>query len=116
MLKAVGYVEVSLDKVITGAHITGVHYDSVLNIDITARREVYPNGYDALDALDNYQKHEDYMNSGIASYLRTYVQGRVLEADSGRKYSVSDVKFDKRGLLEDSSTFVAYLEEVISES
>ena len=35
MLKAVGSVEVSLDKVITGVHVTGVHYDSVFQTDFT---------------------------------------------------------------------------------
>lgn len=116
MLKAVGSVEVSLDKVITGVHITGVHYDSVFNIDITARKVLFHEGYSALDALDNVEEAEQTIREGISEYLEEYLKGSTFQASTGDMYRVDDYKVDERGLLEDGSTFVAYLEEVISES
>lgn len=69
MLKALGSVEVSFDKVITGAHITGVHYDSVFHIDFTTRKVLFPEGYSALDALDNPEESEKTIREGIIRYL-----------------------------------------------
>lgn len=116
MLKAVGSVEVSFDKVITGAHITGVHYDSVFNIDITARKVLFPDGYSALDAMDNVEETEQTIREGIIEYLEEYLKGSTFQASTGNMYRVEDYKVDAHGLLEDGATFVVYLEELLSES
>ena len=116
MLKAVGSVEVSLDKVITGVHVTGVHYDSVFNIDITARKVLFPDGYSALDAMDNVEETEQTLREGITDYLEEYLKGSTFQASTGNMYRVEGYNVDELGLLEDGSTFVAYLEELLSES
>ncbi len=116
MLKAVGSLEVSFDKVITGAQIMGVHYDSIFNIDITARKVLFPDGYSALDALDNVEETEKTLREGVTSYLKEHVKGATFKASTGRTYRVEDYKVDAEGLLEDGSTFVVYLEELLSES
>lgn len=116
MLKAVGSVEVSLDKVITGVHVTGVHYDSVFNIDITARKVLFPDGYSSLDAMDNVEETEQTIREGITVYLEEYLKGSTFQASTDNMYRVKDYKVDERGLLEDGSTFAVYLEEILSES
>lgn len=116
MLKAVGSVEVSLDKVITGVHVTGVHYDSIFNIDITAREVLFPEGYSALDALENVEEVENTLREGITGYLEEYLKGSTFQASTGNMYRVEGYKVDAHSLLEDSSTFVVYLEELLSES
>lgn len=75
MLKAVGSVEVSFDKVITGVHVTGVHYASVFQTDFTDRKVLFPEGYSALDALDNPEESEKTLREGITGYLDEYLKG-----------------------------------------
>lgn len=116
MLKAVGSVEVSLDKVITGVHVTGVHYDSVFQTDFTARKVLFPEGYSALDALDNPEESEKTLREGILGYLDEHVKGKTFKASNGGIYQVKGFKVDKFGLLEDGSAFIVYLEEILSES
>nr|DAX34930.1 MAG TPA: hypothetical protein [Caudoviricetes sp.] len=116
MLKAVGSVEVSLDKVITGVHVTGVHYDSVFQTDFTARKVLFPEGYSALDALDNPEESEKTIREGITGYLEEHVKGSTFQASTGNMYRVEDYKVDAHGLMEDGATFVVYLEEILSES
>ena len=116
MLKAVGSVEVSLDKVITGVHVTGVHYDSVFQTDFTTRKVLFPEGYSALDALDNPEESEKTLREGILGYLDEHVKGKTFQASTDNMYRVKDYKVDERGLLEDGSTFIVYLEEILSES
>lgn len=116
MLKAVGTVEVSFGKVITGAHITGVHYDSVFNIDLTVRKVLFPEGYSALDAMDSIEESEKTIREGISEYLDEYLKGATFQASTGNMYLVEDYKVDAHGLLEDGATFVAYLEEILIES
>ena len=116
MLKAVGSVEVSFDKVITGANITGVHYDSIFNIDLTARKVLFPGGYSALDALENVEEVENTIREGITGYLEEYLKGSTFQASTGNMYRVDGYKVDAHGLLEDGATFVVYLEELLSES
>ena len=116
MLKAVGSVEVSLDKVITGVHVTGVHYDSVFQTDFTTRKVLFPEGYSALDALDNPEEYEKTIREGILGYLDEHVKGKTFQASYGGIYQVKGFKVDKFGLWEDGTTFIVYLEELLSES
>lgn len=116
MLKAVGSVEVSLDKVITGVHVTGVHYDSVFQTDFTARKVLFPEGYSALDALDNPEESEKTIREGILRYLEEHVKGKTFQTSNGGIYQVKGFKVDKFGLLEDGSAFIVYLEDILSES
>ena len=115
MLKAVGSVEVSLDKVITGVHVTGVHYDSVFQTDFTARKVLFPEGYSALDALDNPEESEKTIREGILEYLDENVKGKSFQASYGGIYQVKGFKVDKFGLWEDGTTFIVYLEELFTE-
>ena len=116
MLKAVGSVEVSLDKVITGVHVTGVHYDSVFQTDFTTRKVLFPEGYSALDDLDNPEEYEKTIREGILGYLDEHVKGKTFQASYGGIYQVKGFKVDKFGLWEDGTTFIVYLEELLSES
>lgn len=116
MLKAVGSVEVSLDKVITGVHVTGVHYDSVFQTDFTERKVLFPEGYSALDALDNPGESEETIREGILGYLDEHVKGKTFQASYGGIYQVKGFKVDKFGLWDDGTTFIVYLEEILSES
>lgn len=116
MLKAVGSVEVSLDKVITGVHVTGVHYDSVFQADFTTRKVLFPEGYSALDALDNLEEAEKTIREGILGYLDEHVKGKTFQASYGGIYQVKGFKVDKFGLWDDGTTFTVYLEEILSES
>lgn len=116
MLKAVGTVEVSFDKVITGVHVTGVHYDSVFHTDFTDRKVLFPEGYSALDALDNLEEAEKTIREGILGYLDEHVKGKTFQASNGVSYQVKGFKVDKFGLWEDGTTFIVYLEEILSES
>lgn len=116
MLKAVGSVEVSLDKVITGVHVTGVHYDSVFQTDFTERKVLFPEGYSALDALDNLEESEKTIREGIIRYLDEHVKGKTFQASYGGIYQVKGFKVDKFGLWEDGTPFIVYLEELLSES
>lgn len=115
MLKAVGSVEVSLDKVITGVHVTGVHYDSVFQTDFTARKVLFPEGYSALDTLDNPEEAEKTIREGILGYLDEHVKGKTFQASYGVIYRVEGFKVDKFGLWEDGTTFIVYLEELFTE-
>lgn len=115
MLKAVGSVEVSLDKVITGVHVTGVHYDSVFQTDFTTRKVLFPDGYSALDALDNSEEAEKTIREGILGYLDEHVKGKTFQASNGGSYRVKGFKVDKFGLWDDGTTFIVYLEEILSE-
>ena len=115
MLKAVGTVDVSLDKVITGVHVTGVNYDSVFQANFTARKVLFPEGYSALDALDNPEESENIIREGILGYLDEHVKGETFQASYGSVYQVKGFKVDKFGLWEDGTTFIVYLEEILSE-
>lgn len=115
MLKAVGSVELSLDKVITGVHVTGVHYDSVFQTDFTTRKVLFHEGYSALDALDNPEEAEKTIREGILGYLNEHVKGKTFQASNGGSYQVKGFKVDKFGLWDDGTTFIVYLGEIISE-